>query len=85
MSTDGKLSPTDADPPAGPPHPVLAGGVRRLGARAGLASLALLDLLALEDITTTGALFPELGIVVVSLPALVVLWHFARESRDDGS
>lgn len=53
------------------------GSVRRLGSAIGLATLAVLDLLALDDITTAGAWMPEIGFVVASVPALVVLAYYA--------
>ena len=53
------------------------GSVRRLGSVTGLVTLVLLDLLALDDITTAGAWMPEIGFIVASVPALVVLAYFA--------
>jgi hypothetical protein len=59
------------------------GSVRRLGSATGLAALALLDLLALDDITTAGAWLPEIGFIVASVPALVTLAYFTfRRARD---
>jgi hypothetical protein len=59
------------------------GSVRRLGSAAGLVTLVLLNLLALDDITTAGAWMPEIGFVVASVPALVTLayYTFRRPGR----
>lgn len=59
------------------------GSVRRLGSATGLVTLVLLDLLALDDITTAGAWMPEIGFVVASVPALVTLayYTFRRTGR----
>ncbi len=51
-------------------------GVSRLGAAIGLVAITLLDLLALGDITTAGAWMPEIGFLMASVPALVVLTYF---------
>jgi hypothetical protein len=58
--------------------------VRRLGSGIGLATISVLDLLALDDITTAGAGMPEIGFVVASIPALVTLAYFTfrRSTRD---
>ena len=42
-----------------------------------IAALTLLDLLALDDITTAGAWMPEIGFVIASVPALITLSYFA--------
>ena len=52
------------------------GSVRRLGSGIGLVTIALLDLLALDDITTAGAWMPEIGFLIASVPALVTLANF---------
>ena len=59
--------------------------VRRLGSAIGLATIGLLDLLALDDITTDGAFMPEVGFVIASIPALITLAYFTfwpRRSDD---
>lgn len=80
MSTSmEKASPSDVGPRAGPPP----GSVRRLGSAIGLATITVLDLLALDDITTAGAWLPEIGFIVASVPALVVLAYYTfRGSRE---
>jgi hypothetical protein len=50
--------------------------IRRIGSSIGLATIGVLDLLALEDITTTGAWMPEIGFLIASIPALIVLGYF---------
>ena len=50
--------------------------VRRLGSAIGLVTITLLDLLALDDITTAGAWMPEIGFLIASVPALVTLAYF---------
>lgn len=63
------------EPPAG------FGPVRRMGSAAGFLTIAALDLLALDDITTAGAWMPEIAMVLVSIPALLVLaWFVVRPS-----
>ncbi len=52
------------------------GSVRRLGSAIGLVTITLLDLLALDDITTAGAWMPEIGFLIASVPALVTLAYF---------
>ncbi len=52
------------------------GNVRRLGSAIGLATISLLDLLALDDITTAGAWMPEIVFLIASVPALVTLAYF---------
>ena len=52
------------------------GSVRRLGSAIGLVTITVLDLLALDDITTAGAWMPEIGFVIASIPALVTLAYF---------
>jgi hypothetical protein len=49
---------------------------RRLGSAIGLVTITLLDLLALDDITTAGAWMPEIGFVIASVPALITLAYF---------
>jgi len=51
--------------------------IRRIGSSIGLATIGLLDLLALDDITTAGAWMPEIGFVLASIPALIVLGYYA--------
>jgi hypothetical protein len=58
--------------PEQPPY----GSVRRLGSGIGLATILLLDFLALDDITTAGAWMPEIVFVIASVPALVTLACF---------
>lgn len=53
------------------------GSVRRLGSTIGLVTLSLLDLLALDDITTAGAWMPEIAFVVASVPAIITLAYYA--------
>jgi len=50
--------------------------IGRLGAAIGLVTITLLDLLVLDDITTAGAWMPEIGFVITSVPALMVLTYF---------
>lgn len=52
------------------------GSVRRLGSGIGLATILLLDFLALDDITTAGAWMPEIVFVIASVPALITLAYF---------
>ncbi len=52
------------------------GRLRRLGSAIGLATISLLDLLALEDITTAGAWMPEIVFLIASVPALITLGHY---------
>ena len=47
-----------------------------MGSAIGLATITLLDLLALDDITTAGAWMPEIGFVIASVPALITLAYF---------
>ncbi len=63
------------------------GPIRRLGSGIGVATIGVLDLLALEDITTAGAWMPEIGFLIASLPALIVLIYFlvARSTGDEES
>jgi hypothetical protein len=61
-------APAQQAPPYGP--------VRRLGSGIGLATILLLDLLALDDITTAGAWMPEIVFVIASVPALITLAYF---------
>lgn len=69
-------------------RPAQGGGVmpiRRIGSSIGMATIGLLDLLALEDITTAGAWMPEIGFVIASIPALIVLGYFTfRPSAGKG-
>jgi hypothetical protein len=59
------------------------GSVRRLGSAIGLVTITLLDLLALDDITTAQAWMPEIGFVIASVPALITLGYYTfRASRD---
>ena len=51
-------------------------GVGRLGSAIGLVTITLLDLLALDDITTAGAWMPEIGFVIMSISALMTLMYF---------
>lgn len=55
--------------------------VRRLGSAIGLVTITILDLLALDDITTAGAWMPEIGFVVASVPALITLGYFTLRRR----
>ena len=66
----------DGSEVANPGSELPTGAVRRLGSATGLATLVLLDLLALDDITTAGAWLPEIGFIVASVPALVTLAYF---------
>ena len=74
-------------------EPYSGGSVRRLGSAIGLATITLLDLLALDDITTAGAWMPEIGFLIASVPALVTLAYFTfrrspsrlQPSADDSS
>lgn len=50
--------------------------VRRVGSAIGLTTISLLDLLALDDITTAGVWMPEIAFVIASVPALIVLAYF---------
>ena len=50
-----------------------SGTVRRLGSAIGLATISVLDLLALDDVTTAGAWMPEIVFLIASIPALVTL------------
>jgi hypothetical protein len=63
------------------------GPIRRLGSGIGLATIGILDLLALEDITTAGAWMPEIGFLIASVPALIVLVYFllARSTGEEES
>lgn len=67
-----------------PPRPEEGGAppgvLRRLGSLAGLGTISILDLLALDDITTAGAWMPEILFVIASVPALVVLAYYAFRS-----
>ena len=45
--------------------------IGRLSAAIGLAALTLLDLLAMDDITTAGAWVPEIGFVMARLPSAI--------------
>ncbi len=47
--------------------------VRRGGCVVGLLALVILDLLALDDVTTAGARLPEVAFLIASIPALVTL------------
>ena len=51
-------------------------GVGRLDSAIGLVTITLLDLLALDDITTAGAWMPEIGFVIMSIPTLMTLTYF---------
>lgn len=62
---DAPLVPDDSPPRPGP--------IRRTGSLIGVLFLSVVDLLALDDITTAGAWMPEILFVLVSIPALVVL------------
>ncbi len=53
---------------------------RRLGSAIGLGTISILDLLALDDITTAGAWMPEIVFLIASIPALVVLALFTFRS-----
>lgn len=59
------------------------GALRRLGSVIGLGTLSILDLLALEDITTAGAWMPEIAFVIASVPALIVLGYYAMRRSGD--
>ena len=61
-----------------------AGSVRRLGSAIGLATISVLDLLALDDITTAGAWMPEIGFLIASIPALITLALFTFWPRNQG-
>jgi hypothetical protein len=54
----------------------LYGSVRRLGSAVGLATVSVLDLIALDDITTAGAWMPEIVFVIGTIPALVAMAYF---------
>jgi hypothetical protein len=54
----------------------LYGNVRRLGSAVGLATISVLDLIALDDITTAGAWMPEIVFVIGTIPALVTMAYF---------
>lgn len=56
------------------------GSVRRLGSGIGLTTIVLLDLLALDDITTAGAWMPEIAFLIASVPALITLTYFLLRS-----
>ena len=59
--------------------------VRRFGSAIGLGALSVVDLLALDDITTAGAWMPEIAFLVASVPALIVLAYYTfRSSTHDG-
>ncbi|HIF57193.1 MAG: hypothetical protein ABGY10_03960 [bacterium] len=49
--------------------------IGRLGAAIGLVAITLLDLLGSDDITTAAAWMPEIGFVMASVPALMVLTY----------
>lgn len=55
--------------------------VRKIGGGSGLVALCLLDLLALEDLTTAGAWMPELAFLIASVPALVALLYVTFGKR----
>lgn len=78
------LEPRDAKTTAAPPSTPPPAPIRRLGSGIGLVTIGLLDLLALDDITTAGAWMPEIGFLIASIPALIVLAYFLF-SRPDGS
>lgn len=56
------------------------GSVRRLGSGIGLTTIVLLDLLAMDDITTAGAWMPEIVFLIASVPALITLAYFLLRS-----
>lgn len=58
--------------------------VRRVGSAIGLTTISLLDLLALDDITTAGAWMPEIAFVIASVPALIVLAYFTFKRISPG-
>lgn len=53
------------------------GTTSRLAALSGMIGILILDLLALDDITTAGEWVPEFAFLVASLPALLFLGHMA--------
>lgn len=58
---------------------------KRAAYASGLVVLLILDLLALDDITTAGAWFPEVAFLVVSIPALFTLGaKVLRQSTPEG-
>jgi len=78
MSTS--LSQRDSDGLETVPVQRFYGPVRRLGSGIGLGTVLLLDLLALDDITTAGAWMPEIGFLIASVPALITLAYFLFRS-----
>ena len=66
-----ELDKGDAGQVEGRPQAGAVMPVRRIGSGIGV-----LDLLALEDITTAGAWMPEIGFVIASIPALIVLGYY---------
>ncbi len=62
-----------------------SGSVRRLGSAIGLVTITVLDLLALDDITTAGAWMPEIGFVIASIPALITLAYFTFRRGPQGA
>lgn len=70
-------------------RPEGAGGsessTRRLAALSGVITILILDLLALDDITTAGAWAVEFAFLVASVPALLFLGHMAlKKPRERG-
>ena len=63
-----------------PAHLESDGRIRRVGSISGFLVILVLDLLALDDITTAGAWMPEFVWLLASIPALVTLGHFALKS-----
>lgn len=61
----------------------MEGATRRLAALSGVITILILDLLALDDITTAGEWAVEFAFLVASLPALLFLGRMAlRKPRD---
>ena len=58
-----------------------SGRIRQLGSGAGFLTISMMDLLALEDITTAGAWMPDIVFLIASVPALVTLGYFALRGR----
>lgn len=60
------------------------GTLRRIGAISGLITILVLDLIALDDITTAGAWMPEILVLLASIPALVTLGHLSKRPGSRG-
>ncbi len=56
---------------------------QKIGYLSGFLVLLVLDLFALDDITTAGAWMPEIMVILCTLPALVTLGH--RSLRTSGN